>query len=130
MNAVLGSLSFRHPYSGSHQHTRKAFCRALLGRWAIESLRALPEAAQFDFAFIDADKQNYASYYEEILQRMPSGGLILCDNVLWGGSVVDPERSDADTNAIRAFNDQVYADERVDTSMISVGDGLLLAHKR
>lgn len=97
---------------------------------AAESLRALPEAEQFDFGFIDADKQNYASYYEEILKRMPSGGLILVDNVLWGGSVVDPERSDADTNAIRTFNDKVYGDERVDTSMISVGDGLLLAHKR
>jgi caffeoyl-CoA O-methyltransferase len=97
---------------------------------AVESLAALPETEQFDFAFLDADKTSYAAYYEEILKRMPSGGLILCDNVLWGGSVVKPERTDDDTNAIRAFNDKVYADERVDTSMISVGDGLLLARKR
>lgn len=97
---------------------------------AVESLQALPETEQFDFAFIDADKQNYGAYYEEILKRMPSGSLILCDNVLWAGAVVEPEVVDEQTNAIRAFNDMVYADERVDTSMIAVGDGLLLARKR
>ena len=97
---------------------------------AADTLRALPPEEAFDFAFIDADKVNYGVYYEEILARMPAGGLIVCDNVLWGGSVVDPERQDDDTKAIRAFNDRVYADERVDTSMIPVGDGLLLARKR
>jgi caffeoyl-CoA O-methyltransferase len=97
---------------------------------AIETLQALPETEQFDFAFIDADKQNYGAYYEEILKRMPSGGLIVCDNVLWSGAVANEEVVDEQTNAIRAFNDRVYADERVETSMISVGDGLLLARKR
>ena len=97
---------------------------------AAETLAALPEAETFDFAFLDADKVNYPVYYEEILKRMPTGGLIVCDNVLWGGAVVDPERADAQTQAIRAFNDRVAADERVQASMIPVGDGLLLARKR
>ena len=61
---------------------------------------------------------------------MPAGGLIVCDNVLWSGAVVDPERQDDQTRAIRAFNDRVAADERVQASMIAVGDGLLLARKK
>jgi len=97
---------------------------------AAETLAALPETEAFDFAFLDADKANYPVYYEEILKRMPPGGLIVCDNVLWGGAVVDPERDDGQTQAIRAFNDRVAADERVQVSMIPVGDGLLLARKR
>jgi caffeoyl-CoA O-methyltransferase len=94
---------------------------------ALDSLRALPEDDLFDLAFIDADKVNYAVYYDEILKRMPPGGLIVCDNVLWGGSVLDAERQDEQTVAIREFNDKVAADARVETSMIAVGDGLLLA---
>lgn len=96
---------------------------------AAETLAGLSDEERFDFAFLDADKVNYPIYYEAILQRMPAGGLIVCDNVLWGGAVADPERQDARTNAIRAFNDLVAADERVHASMIAVGDGLLLARK-
>jgi caffeoyl-CoA O-methyltransferase len=97
---------------------------------AIETLRALPADFSIDIAFIDADKTGYRDYYEEILDRMPAGGLILLDNVLWGGSVIDPARTDADTCAIRAFNDFVAADGRVDCVMLPVSDGLTLAVKR
>jgi caffeoyl-CoA O-methyltransferase len=95
-----------------------------------ETLASLPADTRFDFAFIDADKPAYSTYYEAILARMPAGGLIVCDNVLWGGSVADPENQEESTQAIRAFNDLVIADERVEASMIPVGDGLLLARKR
>jgi caffeoyl-CoA O-methyltransferase len=97
---------------------------------AAESLAQLAPDERFDFAFIDADKPGYPTYYEAILSRMPAGGLIVCDNVLWGGSVADPERRDESTQAIRAFNAMVVDDARVDASMIPVGDGLLLARKR
>jgi len=116
---------------------RRAWERAGLGKRielrlgpALESLRALPREPLFDFAFIDADKEGYADYFEEILARMPVGGLIAADNVLWMGSVVDHQKQDASTRAIRAFNDRVVADERVDASMIAVGDGLLLARRK
>jgi caffeoyl-CoA O-methyltransferase len=97
---------------------------------AAETLAGLPPDVQFEFAFIDADKENYPIYYEAILERMPAGGLIVCDNVLWGGSVIDPDNQQESTLAIRAFNDLVVADARVEASMIPVGDGLLLARKR
>ena len=97
---------------------------------AIETLRALPLEQDIDFAFIDADKSGYLLYYEELLARLRPGGLIVVDNVLWGGRVADPEASDDVTLAIRAFNEQVALDERVDRVMISVSDGLSLLRKR
>jgi predicted O-methyltransferase YrrM len=84
----------------------------------------------FDFVFIDADKTNYANYYERALKLVRTGGLIAIDNVLWGGDVADPKENDEDTVAIRALNDKVRADERVTLSMIPLGDGLTLARKR
>jgi len=87
-------------------------------------------SASFDAAFIDADKQNMQKYYDLCLQLLKPGGLIMIDNVLWGGSVIDPEKTDEDTEAIRATNHFVYQDERVDISMIPIGDGLTLARKR
>ncbi len=97
---------------------------------ALESLRALPEVERFDLAFIDADKANYAGYYAELLPRVRRNGLILVDNVLWSGAVVDPARDDADTVAIRAFNDLVAADERVESTILTVADGLTVIRKR
>ena len=97
---------------------------------AIETLRALPLDQDIDFAFIDADKSGYPLYYEELLARLRPGGLIVVDNVLWGGRVADPDASDDTTLSIRAFNEQVALDERVDRVMISVSDGLSLLRKR
>jgi caffeoyl-CoA O-methyltransferase len=96
---------------------------------ALEALQALPREPRFDLAFIDADKTGYAGYVEEILPRLRTGGVILVDNVLWGGAVVNPERQDPDTLAIRAFNDQMARDPRVDPVMIPLSDGLTLLRK-
>ena len=85
---------------------------------------------RFDFAFIDADKENYQNYYERCLTLIRPGGLIAADNVLWGGSVIDSTKQDADTRAIRFFNQQLRDDKRIDLSMIPIGDGLTLARKR
>jgi caffeoyl-CoA O-methyltransferase len=97
---------------------------------ALDSLRTLAQQPAFDLAFIDADKTGYADYVEEILPRLRTGGVILVDNVLWGGSVVDPARQDRDTLAIRAFNDAMARDPRVDAVMIPLADGLTLLRKR
>jgi len=97
---------------------------------AADTLAALPADTKIDMAFIDADKSGYLTYYEAILERMPSGGLIVVDNVMWHGQVVDLSDTSVDTVAIREFNDHVAADDRVEASMIPVGDGLTLARKR
>lgn len=88
------------------------------------------EAGSYDLAFIDADKANYTQYYERILKLLRPGGLVLVDNVLWSGRVLDKADKSEDTAAIRAFNQALHHDERVDLSMIPIGDGLTLARKR
>ena len=97
---------------------------------AVETLRALPETEVFDLGFIDADKPGYPAYYEEILKRLRPNGLILVDNVLWMGNVVKADATDPHTLAIRAFNDLVAADARVDCVMLAVSDGLTILRKR
>ncbi|MDQ2709755.1 MAG: class I SAM-dependent methyltransferase [Actinomycetota bacterium] len=97
---------------------------------ALETLRELPSTERFDLAFIDADKPNYSAYYAELLPRLRRNGLILVDNVLWSGAVVDPTRDDTDTEAIRAFNDQITADPRVESTILTLADGLTLIRKR
>jgi caffeoyl-CoA O-methyltransferase len=97
---------------------------------AAETLRSLPPDPVIDIAFIDADKGGYPVYYEEILKRLRPGGLILVDNVLFMGLVVDPSQNNENVVAIRAFNDLVARDERVDRVMLAVGDGLTLLRKR
>lgn len=102
-------------------------------RPALETLDALLAGGQsgaFDFAFIDADKENYAEYYERCLSLLRVGGLVAVDNALWSGDVADPEKDDAETRAIRALNQKVAADQRVTMSLLPIGDGLLLARKR
>lgn len=94
-----------------------------------EALQA-GQAGSYDFVFIDADKSNYLNYYERCLKLLRRGGLIAVDNVLWDGRVADPQNHDADTVAIRAFNDFVHRDERVDLSLVPVADGLTLCRKR
>ena len=96
---------------------------------AIATLAALPDEPQFDFAFIDADKSNYRTYYEEILRRLRPGGLIAIDNVLWNGQVLRETDQTPDTRAIREINDHVAADRRVQSVMIGVSDGITLARK-
>ena len=97
---------------------------------ALDTLRALPEQPQLDFAFIDADKPGYIAYYEEIQKRLRPGGLILVDNVLWLGRVVDANANDEQTLAIRDFNNHVARDSRVECVMLPVSDGLTLLRKR
>jgi predicted O-methyltransferase YrrM len=97
---------------------------------AIETLRSLPAGERFDLAFIDADKPNYPHYYEEVLVRLRPNGVILVDNTLWSGAAADPKATDDNTNAIRAFNDAVAADDRVESTILTVGDGLTLIRKR
>jgi caffeoyl-CoA O-methyltransferase len=97
---------------------------------AADTLRALPAEESYDLAFIDADKGNYRTYYEEVLARLRPNGAILVDNVLWGGRVLDPKADDDDTKAIKAFNDFVASDERVDVVMLPLADGLTIARKR
>ncbi|NRA04157.1 MAG: class I SAM-dependent methyltransferase [Myxococcales bacterium] len=97
---------------------------------AAETLRGLPEGEWVDLAFIDADKPNYLAYYEELLARLRPGGLILLDNVLWFGAVLNPDDTSENTVAIRAVNDFVAGDERVEAVMLAVADGLTLARKR
>lgn len=97
---------------------------------ALETLEALPADESWDLAFIDADKPSYPAYFEAILPRLRRNGVILVDNVLWMGTVANPAVDDEQTNAIRAFNDQVAADPRVETAMIPLGDGLTFLRKR
>ncbi|EKV28635.1 O-methyltransferase, family 3 [Caenispirillum salinarum AK4] len=97
---------------------------------ALEAERAADGAPSYDLAFIDADKENYADYYESALTLLRPGGLVAVDNVLWHGDVVDDAKDDADTRAIRAFNSLVADDDRVDHVLVPIGDGLTLARKR
>jgi predicted O-methyltransferase YrrM len=96
----------------------------------LTELLATGGAGSFDFAFIDADKPGYLAYYEKILELIRTGGLIAVDNTLWSGDVADPTATDPNTAALRAFNDHVHRDERVDLSLLPIGDGLTLARKR
>ena len=97
---------------------------------AIETLEALDATQAIDLVFIDADKPMYASYFEALMPRLRTGGLMLIDNVLWSGAVIDASVTDANTEAIRAFNDKVVGDDRVDAVMIPLGDGLTMLRKR
>jgi len=96
---------------------------------AAETLRALPREEHFDFAFIDADKPSYRTYYEELLPRLRAGGLVAVDNVLWSGDIVNLEMKDENTLALRAFNEHVAADRRVQSVILPLADGLTLARK-
>ena len=94
---------------------------------ALDTLKKLK--GPFDFVFIDADKPNYANYYDACLPLVRSGGIIAIDNTLWSGWVADKSRKDADTVALREFNDKLHRDERVVISMLPLGDGVTLALK-
>ena len=100
---------------------------------AAETLSTLISAGrggQYDFAFIDADKTGYRTYYEKCLELLRPGGIVAVDNTLWNGSVIDDDNRSEDTLAIRRFNLALHQDERVDLSLVPIGDGLTLARKR
>lgn len=100
---------------------------------ALETLDGLimaGEAGRYDLAFIDADKTNYLAYYERVLTLLRPGGVVMTDNTLWSGRVADPEVGDADTVALRHYNEHLHRDERVDLSLVPIGDGLTLARKK
>lgn len=97
---------------------------------ATETLAALPDDPPIDFAFIDADKPCYIDYYEAIVPRLRAGGVLVADNVLWSGQVVDESVTDDNTRAIRAFNDHVVADDRVTKVMLAIADGITICRKR
>jgi caffeoyl-CoA O-methyltransferase len=97
---------------------------------AIQTLRALADDTQVDFAFIDADKTGYLAYYEELVPRLSDHGLLVVDNVLWSGRVMDTSILDDDTVALREFNARVVADDRVEVVMLSIGDGVSVVRRR
>lgn len=96
---------------------------------ALETLRGLPEQEQFDIAFLDADKTGYLDYWEELVPRMRPGGLLLADNTLSHGRVVDHDNTEPSVQGIRDFNDRLLADDRVTQVLLPLGDGLTLARK-
>jgi caffeoyl-CoA O-methyltransferase len=99
---------------------------------ALDTLAALERercAGSFDFAFIDADKAAYDAYYEGCLRLLRPGGLIALDNMLWSGEVANPKTRDADTHALRALNAKIRDDGRVDSCLLTIGDGVMLARK-
>jgi predicted O-methyltransferase YrrM len=96
----------------------------------LHELLAGGDASSFDFAFIDADKTSYVAYYERVLELLRPGGVIAVDNTLWGGAVANRDINDEDTVALRAFNEHVHRDTRVDISLVPIGDGLTLARKK
>lgn len=96
----------------------------------LDALLAEGGKGSYDFAFIDADKGNYLAYYERCLELVRPGGLIVTDNTLWSGDVADPANREPDTVSLRAYNDALHGDERVDLAMLPLGDGVTLARKR
>jgi predicted O-methyltransferase YrrM len=96
---------------------------------AADTLGSLPQDADIDLAFIDADKPGYATYWTELVPRVRTGGLLLADNVLWSGEIVEPDPEDGNLTALRNFNDMVANDDRVAVVVLTAYDGLTIAHK-
>ena len=96
----------------------------------LDTLISLRQTEKFDMAFIDADKTNYLAYYERCIELVRKGGLIVVDNTLWSGDVANPDNQKPDTVALRAFNDALRDDDRIDLALLPVGDGVTLARKR
>jgi predicted O-methyltransferase YrrM len=117
------------PYWQQAGVSRKIDLRLAPARETLDERLANGEAGTFDFAFIDADKTAYDDYYERCLRLLRPGGLLAIDNVLWSGSVAQPAKS-VDTAALQALNDKLFRDDRIDLSLLPIGDGLTLARKR
>ena len=122
------SIARRHWRAAGVAHKVDLRLAPALG--TLDALIAAGEEGRFDFAFIDADKENYGHYFERVLRLLRPGGLVAVDNTLWSGRVADPENAEADTVAMRHFNERLHSDARVDLSLVPIGDGLTLARKR
>ncbi len=96
---------------------------------ALDTLRAIPREPPVDFAFVDADKDNYVAYFEALLPKLRTNGLLAFDNVMWHNWMMDAANQDAETIGIREFNDHILGDPRIETVMLHVGDGLTLIRK-
>jgi predicted O-methyltransferase YrrM len=96
----------------------------------LDHLIAEGDSGSFDFAFIDAEKTEYDDYYERVLKLLRPGGVVVIDNVLWGGSVADPKANDGETSTLKALNRKIQADQRVNLSILELGDGMTVACKR
>jgi caffeoyl-CoA O-methyltransferase len=96
---------------------------------AADTLRSLPQETDIDLVFIDADKPGYATYWSELVPRVRAGGLLLADNVLWSGEIVEPDLGDDNLTALRNFNDLVATDDRVEVLVLTAFDGLTIARK-
>ncbi len=118
------------PYWKEAQVAERIDLRIAPALQTLNGMIASKEENTYDFAFIDADKTGYDSYYEACLKLLRPGGLIVLDNMLWDGAVADPTENDDTTKAIRKLNEKVSRDSRVDSSLLTVGDGLMLARKK
>jgi len=96
---------------------------------ALETLRAMPADPVLDLVFIDADKPNYTAYWDELVPRVRPGGVLLADNVLWSGEIADESVSGENVDALRAFNERVAVDDRVEVVVLTAFDGLTIARK-
>jgi len=96
----------------------------------LDELLATGAVGSFDFAFIDADKTSYDAYYERVLQLLHPGGLLLLDNVLWNGAVIESANTTVDTVALRALNEKIHSDARVDMVLVPFSDGIMMVRKR
>jgi len=110
------------------QHEKYSQMELKIGH-AVELIPMLPSPS-FDLVFIDADKKNYSVYYDLVIDRVPSGGVILADNVLWSGKVYSESEKDKDTMAMRAFNDKVTQDKRVEKIILPIRDGVFMIRKK
>ncbi|MGH6952984.1 MAG: class I SAM-dependent methyltransferase [Alphaproteobacteria bacterium] len=128
INEVWTTVARRHWAAAGVAH--KIELRLAPALETLDRLLAAGEAGRFDFAFIDADKTEYEGYFERCLALLRPGGVAAVDNVLWDGKVADSAVSDRGTRAIRAFNQKLHGDDRVDLSLVPIGDGLTLARKR
>ena len=95
---------------------------------AMELIPTFPE--MWDLVFIDADKKNYLNYYELVIERMNPGGIILADNILWSGKVIDPSATDRETEILRRYNEVIHADDRVENILLPIRDGIMVARKK
>jgi len=128
INADTTAIAQRYWQQGGVAH--KIDLRLAPAAQTLQALLDEGQAGSFDFAFIDADKTGYRDYYELCLALLRPGGLIVVDNVLWSGAVLDAQTDDHDTRAIQRFNAQLRDDQRIDLSLLPVADGLSLIRKR